>query len=244
GRTFYQIATDGGLLTEPVELTTLPLEPAERAEIIIDFSKLKGKQLILQNTNDKGNTGVIMRFDVFLSLRARDSSEIPAIIMKDEEILDENHADKTRLLMLGATTDEYERPVLLLDNRMWHDPVTEKPVIGDTEVWKLINITPFAHPIHIHLIQFKILHRTPFDLDRFNQDGFIQYTGTQIEPEIHERGWKDTVKAEPGMVTSVIMKFKENPGNYVWHCHILEHEDYDMMRPMKVIEKEGNDEEE
>lgn len=238
GRKFYQISTDGGLLTEPVELTTLPLEPAERSDVIIDFSRHKGKKLILQNTNAEGDMGVIMRFDVSLPLKGRDTSEIPKKLVTEEEILTENQADKTRLLKLDAIQDEYNRPVLLLDDRMWHDPVTEKPVIGDTEVWKFINVTNFAHPIHIHLIQFKILHRTPFDLERFNQDGHIAYTGPPIKPEIHERGWKDTVKAEPGMVTSVIMQFTENPGEYVWHCHILEHEDYDMMRPMRVVEED------
>ncbi len=96
----------------------------------------------------------------------------------------------------------------------------------------------FPHPMHIHLIQFKVLHRRPFDLERFQQDGNIQYTGPPIEPEPYERGWKDTVRADVGMVTSVIMKFTENPGKYVWHCHILEHEDYDMMRPMDVIEED------
>ncbi len=237
-RTFYQIATDGGLIERPVELTELPLEPAERSEVIIDFSKHKGKRITLQNTNDDGNMGVIMRFDVLLPSKGIDSSEIPSVLISDDEILDENEADKTRLLKLDTIEDEYKRPVLLLDDRMWHDPVTEKPVIVDTEVWKFVNVTNFAHPMHVHLIQFKILHRTPFDLDRFNQDGYIQYTGPPIEPKIYEKGWKDTVKAEPEMVTSVIMKFTENPGEYVWHCHILEHEDYDMMRPMKVIEKE------
>lgn len=238
GRSFYQIATDGGLLTKPVELTTLPIEPAERAEIIIDFSKLKGKKLIMQNTNDEGNTGVIMRFDVTLPLKQKDMSEIPASLLPDDQPLEEKCADKIRLLTLDARQDEFNRPILMLDNQKWHDPVTEKPVIGDTEVWRFINLMNFPHPMHIHLIQFKVLHRRPFDLERFQQDGYIHYTGPPIEPEPYERGWKDTVRADVGMVTSVIMKFTENPGDYVWHCHILEHEDYDMMRPMKVIERE------
>lgn len=235
----YQIATDGGFIEKPVELKSLPLFPAERSEFIIDFSKYKGKKLILRNTNDEGHLSVIMRFDVVLPLKEKDTSAIPKILIPDEKPLREKDADKVRLLSLKGTVDEFNRPLLLLDHRMWHDPVTEKPVIGTTEVWRFVNETNFPHPMHIHLIQFKVLHRRPFDLERYQKDGYIQYTGPPIPPEIHERGWKDTVRADEGMVTSVIMKFTENPGEYVWHCHILEHEDYDMMRPMTVIEKKG-----
>lgn len=236
GRTFYQVATDGGLLEKPVKLETLPLEPAERAEIIIDFSSFKGKKMILQNMAGEGDMGVIMRFDVTLPLSGRDTSQIPETLQPDQP-LKEEQADKTRLLTLDAFTDEFERPVLVLDHRMWDDPVTEKPLVDSTEIWKFINVTAFPHPIHIHLVQFKVLHRRPFDLERFQEDGSIVYTGPEIEPEEHERGWKDTVKADPGMITSVIMEFKEYAGDYVWHCHILEHEDYDMMRPMRVIKE-------
>ncbi|MFS0644498.1 multicopper oxidase family protein [Siminovitchia sp. 179-K 8D1 HS] len=236
GREFYQIATDGGLLEKPVKLETVSLEPAERTEILVDFSTFQGKKLILQNTNSEGDMGVIMRFDVTLPLSEKDTSEIP-VKMDSGQQLTEDAADKTRLLTLSAITDQYERPVLLLDNRMWDDLVTEKPVRGSTEVWKFINLTAFPHPIHIHLVQFKVLHRRPFDLERFQENGSIIYTGPEIAPDESERGWKDTVRADPGMVTSIIMEFKEYTGDYVWHCHILEHEDYDMMRPMRVVGK-------
>lgn len=89
--------------------------------------------------------------------------------------------------------------------------------------------------MHIHLVQFKISHRRPCDVELFRENGSIVYTGPEIEPEKHELGWKDTVRADPGMITAVMMEFKEYTGDYVWHCHILEHEDYDMMRPMKVV---------
>ncbi|CAM4078656.1 multicopper oxidase family protein [Lederbergia lenta] len=233
-QSFYLIGTDGGLVPEPVELESLPLEPAERADIIIDFSKWNGKQFVLQNTNEEGNLGVIMQFKVMLPLSQRDTSQIPELLIPSQP-LDEHMAEKTRLLTLGAITDEYDRPMLLLDNRMWHDPVTEKPMLNSIEIWKFINLTPFPHPIHIHLIEFKILHRRPFDLDIFLETGAIEYTGPAIEPEKHERGWKDTVKVDTGTVTSVIMQFTNHVGDYVWHCHILEHEDYDMMRPFQVV---------
>lgn len=234
GRTFYQIATDGGLMEKPVILDTLPLEPAERAEIIIDFSNHKGKKLILENTEGEGDMGIIMRFDVTLPLIGDDTSRIPDILQYHQP-LHEEQADKVRLLTLDVYTDIYERPVLLLDHRTWDDPVTEKPMLGSTEIWKFINVTDFSHPMHIHLVQFKISHRRPCDVELFRENGSIVYTGPEIEPEKHELGWKDTVRADPGMITAVMMEFKEYTGDYVWHCHILEHEDYDMMRPMKVV---------
>lgn len=232
---FYQIGTDGGLLPEPVKLNSLALEPAERADIIVDFSTLNGQSLILKNSNDEGDLGFIMQFRVVLPLSEKDMSKIPSSLCTDEPLTEEM-ATKTRLLTVGATIDQYNRPMLLLDHRMWDDPVTETPSLNSVEIWKFINTTPFAHPIHVHLVQFKILHRRPFNLDRFLEDGYIQYTGPAIEPNDNEKGWKDTVRADPGMVTSIIMRFENFTGDYVWHCHILEHEDYDMMRPMKVIE--------
>jgi spore coat protein A, manganese oxidase len=132
--------------------------------------------------------------------------------------------------------------LLLLNNKAWSAPVTEKPCLGSTETWSLINITGFTHPIHIHLIQFQVLDRRPFNLDLYNQDGRIVYTGPAIRPKANERGWKDTIAAPSAQVTRVIARFGPYTGNYVWHCHILEHEDYDMMRPFMVIDpKDLND---
>ena len=92
-----------------------------------------------------------------------------------------------------------------------------------------------VHPIHIHQIQFQILDRIPFDTDAFNLTGQLHFTG-EPEPALpNERGWKDTVQALPGFVTRIIMRFGPYTGRYVYHCHILEHEDYDMMRPFDVI---------
>ncbi|NME83311.1 multicopper oxidase domain-containing protein [Clostridium sp. SM-530-WT-3G] len=89
----------------------------------------------------------------------------------------------------------------LLTNKMWSDPVTEKPELDTIEVWNLINL--FAapnidHPIHVHLIQFKVLSRTPFDVNEYLRTGEIVYTGEPEPPREYERGFKDTVNAEPG----------------------------------------------
>ena len=92
------------------------------------------------------------------------------------------------------------------------------------------------HPIHLHLIQFKLISRTPFDIDKFNKTGKIVFIGKPESPKDYEKGFKDTIDAPPGMVTKFIVHFTGYPGEYVWHCHFLEHEDHDMMRPMKVLD--------
>src|SRR5699024_7763761 len=118
------------------------------------------------------------------------------------------------------------------------DPTTEKPRLGTTEIWSMINVTDFTHPMHIHLVQFQILDRRPFDLDLYNENGQIEYTGSAIPTEPNERGWKDVVSAPSGQITRVIAHFEPYTGDYVWHCHILEHEDYDVMRSITGIDAE------
>ena len=88
----------------------------------------------------------------------------------------------------------------------------------------------------IHLIQFKLLSRRPFDVGIFNETGEIVFTGEEEPPHPYETGFKDTIDSEVGKVTKVIMHFKGFAGDYVYHCHFLEYEDHDMMRPMKVID--------
>lgn len=103
---------------------------------------------------------------------------------------------------------------------MWMDPITENPMLGDTETWEIYNYTMDAHPIHIHLVQFQVVNRE-------------SETGGVRQPEPTEIGWKDTVISYPGEITRVKMRF-DLEGLYVWHCHILEHEDNEMMRPYYV----------
>lgn len=233
-QTFYQIGTDGGLLGSPVELKTLTLAPAERADIIIDFSAFAGQNIILRNADTNIHTSQIMQFKIVLPLKGKDTSKIPEVLYPIEHI---NHhlVNKVRYLTLSATTDMYNRPMLLLDGKMWHDPVSEKPELDTIEIWNFVNLTPFPHPVHVHLVQFQILDRQPFDVEHYNQTGEIVYTGDPVSPSENEMGWKDTVRSPGGQVTRIIAQFRHHTGDYVWHCHILEHEDHDMMRPIKVI---------
>lgn len=242
---FYQIGSDGGLMRKTVKMDKLTMEPAERFDVILDFSNLAGEKIILKNdlgpnADPEDETNEVMQFNVSLPISESDNSDIPQRLSRIPS-LKHNKINAMRNLKLVGSTDELGRPLLLLDNKKWMDPVTEKPHLGATEIWSLMNITGFTHPIHIHLIQFQILDRRPFDLDLYNENGRIVYTGPATAPEPNERGWKDTVAAPSAQITRIIAKFAPYTGDYVWHCHILEHEDYDMMRPLKVIDPENSD---
>jgi spore coat protein A len=241
---FYQIGTDSGFLEQPVAVKSLLLAPAERADIIIDFSNLSGKSIILKNDApthfpigdpvDPQTTGVVMQFRVTKQLSSIDTNVVPAFL-GPINWLQVNPSNKQRYLELSEEKDEYGRPLFLLDKKKWGDPITENPIVGTTEVWNFINTNGDDHPIHVHLVQFQILERRPFDVDYYKKTKKIKYTGLPLLADPGERGWKDTVKCPPGHVTSVIIPFFPYTGQYVWHCHMLEHEDYEMMRPYWVV---------
>ncbi len=234
---WFQIGTDGGLLERPVPLEQLIMAPAERAEFIIDFSAYRGKKILVTNSQppvDADTTGQIIQFRVAQSVKKPDRSEIPTFLRPMYQ-LNGCKVDKTRDMFIAVNIDEYGRPQFRLNNMMWDDPITEKPVLHSVEVWRLINPGRGIHPIHVHLVQFQILDRQPFDTGKYNATGELVFTGPAIPPDPNENGWKDTVRTNPGFVTRIIMRFEDYAGLYVWHCHILEHEDYDMMRPMKVV---------
>jgi len=124
---------------------------------------------------------------------------------------------------------------MLLNDTPWHAPVTEKPVLDTTEIWELVNLTEDSHPIHLHLVRFRILDRRPFDVFEYMNMKRLRFTGPAQPPEALESGWKDTARADPGTVTRILIPFEGYAGRYVWHCHILEHEDNEMMRPYEVL---------
>lgn len=175
-----------------------------------------------------------MQFRVTIPLSSVDTSVIPAYMMPSPNMREQS-ASKVRYLTLDDLDDKYGREFMLLDRKRWGAPITENPKLGATEIWHLINLTTDTHPIHVHLIDFQILDRRDFDVEKYNKERIIHYTGPAMPPEPQERGWKDTVRANPNQVTRIIMKFGPYTGLYVWHCHILEHEDYEMMRPFIVI---------
>ncbi len=138
----------------------------------------------------------------------------------------------------------YPYPTLLLNNRRFSDPPTETPAAGSTEIWNFINLAPDTHPIHLHQTQFRILSRQDFDvaeyLDRYGVDGPVEdpdipFTDDPMPPYPFEDGRKDTVRANPGQVTRIEVPFGAFRERFVWHCHILDHEDNEMMQTMMIV---------
>jgi len=164
-------------------------------------------------------------------------------------------ATVVRMLTLNEAFDQYGRLIQLLGTnvpagagfgRAYTDPPTENVVAGATEIWQIANLTGDTHPIHFHLVNVQIVARQPFQVGNFN--GVPNYIGPARGPNPTELGWKETVQMHPGEVTTVVARF-DLPGGlpfqvpasprtggneYVWHCHILEHEEHDMMRPLVV----------
>jgi spore coat protein A len=229
GLGFQQIGTDQGLLPAPVPIKTVRLAPGERADVVVDFSDSRGEQIVMKN-----DAFVVMQFRVS-SAKVTDTSSLPTTLRPVPKIA-ESEATKTRLL----TLDEYEsyqgEPVLLLLNASyWHDPITEKPTVNSTEIWTFINPTDDTHPIHLHTVRFQILDRQHYEPWTYITKKEFRFLGPRTLPEPYEAGWKDTVSAHAKMVTRIIVPFNTYPGRYVWHCHILEHEDNEMMRPYEIV---------
>jgi spore coat protein A, manganese oxidase len=243
GPTFWQIGTDGGLLAESVPVPQLLLAPGERADVIVDFSMHAGQTLTLRNlakipfpngeTPDPRSTGQLMQFRVAEQVTEPDTSALPGAI---RPIVPLSTTLPPRMLDMVEGEDEFGRLHLLLNGMDYMEPVTETPELNTTEIWTLINPTEDTHPIHLHLVQFQILDRQRFNTRRYNQGdpSTLRLLGRPKLPDANEAGWKDTVRVNPGEVVRIIAHF-DIPGMYVWHCHLLEHEDHSMMRPFEVI---------
>jgi spore coat protein A len=250
---FQQIGSDSGLLPAPVARHFLLAAPGERFDFVLDFTGLKGAHFVLTNDAPAPYTRggevaaeEVMLFKVTKPLAGPDLSAVPAALASFEA-LDPALASRERIL----SVNEMDRPsdgytvMGMLDGKHWNDPVTEDPKVGSAEIWSFANTTGDTHPIHLHLVRFQVLNRQPFDVKNFLDTGKLRYTGIPIPTESNERpAWKDTVKTYPGYVTRVIQRFDLPPGTalapgqrfrYVWHCHILEHEDNEMMRPYEVV---------
>jgi len=230
---FHQIGSDQGLLSAPVPVKRIVMAPAERADILIDFSSMAGQSVQLIS-----DSFTIMQFRIAQSpspATSKPAPAIPATLHKVERIA-ESTAVRTRRLTLDEVMDPVQRSMgMLLNNTPWHAPITEKPVLNSIEIWELVNLTDDSHPIHLHLVRFQILDRRPFDTFEYQSKGILHFFGLAQPPAPEESGWKDTVRADPAMVTRIIIPFQGYPGRYVWHCHILEHEDNEMMRPFEVL---------
>jgi spore coat protein A, manganese oxidase len=224
-----QIGTEQGFLAAPAAMHVLIIGPGERADLIVDFSGRAGKEVFLRT-----DVAIVMQFRVSAE-RVADSAGLPASLRPIART-PESAAVTTRKLTLADYQNRLGRSsVMLLNGAHWAMPLTEKPVLNSTEIWSFINLTDDSHPIHLHLVRFQILDRRPFDLSVYQLTGKIVFTGPAVQLEPNELGWRDTVRVDPVTVTRIIVKFEGFAGRYVWHCHMLEHEDNEMMRPYQVV---------
>ena len=264
---FWQIGNEGGFLPAPVELSEVLLGPAERADVIVDFTDVPtGTKITLLNIApdepfgggvpgvdfepaNPETTGQVMRFRVVPATAPDPSTPPDQLGLPALAAL--GAATNTRQVSLNEqdsatvfiSTDEHGNVVLDCESKEpfgpveadlgtlnpdatgnplgWDEPPTEKPELGAIEVWEIYNFTADAHPIHIHEITFEVLDREPIG------------DGGPRPPESWEANRKDTVIAYPDEITRVKARF-DRAGLFVWHCHIVEHEDNEMMRPYRI----------
>jgi spore coat protein A len=226
---FFMIGSDQGLLDEPVTMMKLDITPGERSDLVLDFGRYPGRQLYL-----KHGAAPVMQIRVSPE-KTQDPSSVPGKLRAIRR-MPELEAVKVRELTLDHRRDAAGRATLMLLNGAHYSmPVTEKPILNSVEIWMFVNLTDDTHPIHLHLVRFQILDRRRFDFEAYRQTGKLVFTGPPVPPEPYEAGWKDTVRADVLMVTRIIVRFEGYVGRYVWHCHVLEHEDNEMMRPYEVL---------
>jgi spore coat protein A len=233
GGAFQQIGSDQGLLAAPVTVTTVTVAPAERVDLVIDFSALAGQTVVLGNRAFE-----LLQFRVAPTASSA-AAPLPAKLRTIPRLAAAS-AVKTRTLTLNEYKDpNTQQMMMLLNATYWRQPVTEDPELDSVEIWGLMNLTEDTHPIHLHLVRFQLLDRLPFDPDEYLASGKMKSMGPPVPPTPGESGWKDTIRAEPGFVTRIIARFEGFPGRYVWHCHVLEHAANEMMRPFEVRPKRG-----
>ncbi|HSE41113.1 MAG TPA: multicopper oxidase [Acidobacteriota bacterium] len=236
---------------------------AERADLIVDFTNVPQGSHILTNvgpdepfgggipdedfdTADPATTGQIMAFNVGPALAPDPSTPPQYLVLPTITPLPaESRTRRLALIELSETFDDFDGPVEarlgqvdgdgFAVSQKWADPISENPEVGDTEVWEIYNFTADAHPMHIHEIAFEVVNRESMVIDEETQEPTqpVQLNNDQRPPEAWENGLKDTVISYPGEVLRVRAKF-DTAGTFVWHCHIVEHEDNEMMRPYRI----------
>jgi spore coat protein A len=236
---------------------------AERADVIIDFSNVDVGNYVLGNVGpdepfgggvpgidfdpaDPASTGQVMQFHVVPAVAPDPSTppqflQLPAItplppatVTRPLALLEEVSADVEDApaeTLLGTVVGDPNVAPGVWAKKLWADDVTENPSVGATELWEFYNATADAHPIHVHEVAFEVLNRQDISVN----EGTVQVASGSVPepPEPGETGFKDTVIAYPGQVTRIRAQFK-TPGQFVWHCHIVEHEDNEMMRPYRI----------
>jgi polyvinyl alcohol dehydrogenase (cytochrome) len=259
---FNVYGNDQGYMNSVATVPALTLSPSERVDAIVDFCKYKGQMIILQNnanapyaTSTSSNTatsgtdpclqGRIMMFRVAstgpacgaapsLNLVTAPKNPVMSVTLSQsiytrDLVLDKSSQD---IMPLMGTRDANGN----IQMYMYEDPATEIVKAGSVETWRIINMASEAHPVHIHSSQFRILSRQKFDVNIMRTNGSLVFTGAAVTPYTYESGAKDVVTADAGMVTTLLVLFTNHVGTHLWHCHILEHEDMMMMRPLVITQ--------
>jgi FtsP/CotA-like multicopper oxidase with cupredoxin domain len=236
---------------------------AERADMIVDFTNVPVGDYFLANVGpdepfpdldadfevaDPDTTGQVMEFRVVPAVAPDPTTppeflQLPAVtplppetVTRPLALLEEMSAffaDAPAEALLGTVSGDPNTGPGTWAAKKWEDSVTESPAVGATEVWEFYNATGDAHPIHVHEVTFEVVNRQAIFVDEDAQTVQVDTDSEPTPPEPWETGVKDTVIAYPGQVTRVRAQFN-TPGQFVWHCHIVEHEDNEMMRPYRI----------
>ena len=262
GPPFHHIGSEGGMFNAPVVRDRILMLPAERADVIVDFAGFEGETLVLRNARlpagvvspASPNLPQVMQFRVGTTVTNPGPDSIPTSL--PGSLPSFGTPSTERYITLEEVLDPAGEPVRsLIDGLRFDEDVNIQVPAGHVEDWLLINLSADTHPIHLHLPQFQVVERRPFDVSGYqaaldearrrepwdpNPNPADYYTGGPLPLQTDDLGFKDTVSGNPGVVTRIRSPFDLPPGvtgtqRYVFHCHILEHEDNDMMRPYEVV---------
>jgi spore coat protein A len=257
GVRMWQIGAEGGMWDRPVPVTRLVLAPAERADVLVDFRRSSGQTLVMKNSSPPKpvvtpapSLTTVMQLRVGTTVTQPGPTTIPTSLPGRAANLPA--PTTTRYITLNEIGVDTAGWFLNLNGLHFEDPATETPTVGSVEDWVYINLTGDTHPMHTHLFTHQVIGRTPFNVEAYEAavgagpggvpggiDPTLFATGPMQPPAPEERGFKDTTKANPGYFTTIRGRFDlpagvTAPQTYVHHCHIVEHEDNDMMRPFTV----------
>jgi spore coat protein A len=260
GARLWQIGAEGGLWDQPVPVKNLVLAPAERADVIADFRPSPGQTLVVKNASPPKpvvtpapSLTAVMQIRVGTTVTQPGPATVPASLPgRAAEVTGPVAA--TRFITLNEVNPQTAAWSLNLNGLDFEKSTpTETPTAGTAEDWVFVNMTGDTHPMHTHLVTHQVIGRTPFDVAAYQAaaapgdfggtaggtDPTPFATGPMEPPDPAERGFKDTTKANPGYFTTIRAKFElpdgvTAPQTYVYHCHIVEHEDNDMMLPFTV----------
>jgi spore coat protein A len=254
----WQIGAEGGMWDQPVPVNRLVLAPAERADVLLDFRPAAGQTLVMKNSKPPKPVATpapsltaVMQIRVGTTVSQPGPTTIPTSLPGRAANLPA--PARTRFITLneiGAGTAGWF--LNLNGARFGGTGGAETPRAGTVEDWVYVNLTADTHPMHTHLFTHQVIGRTPFNAVAYQAahggpdgvpggiDPTPFATGPMLPADPDERGFKDTVKANPGYFTTIRGRFDlpqgvTAPQTYVHHCHIVEHEDNDMMQPFTVI---------